>query len=475
MLAIRQARIMKARKLAFSSTFSEVRASTSSQTTASPARPWAARSASSAATEICESISSSEIEPLQRDVELAQVADDHAGVLAGDVAEDHVALRLLRRPRQEDEVRDRGGRLQQVEDVIAVVAGGDDPQVDHCGPGYPRGTPVGSRACSPTTTCTCVRTRTTPRRSATSPRPTSIATWRRPRPPGSGRSAARSTSTASPTRSRSVGEPPLVAALGHRRPRRLLRVRRRLAAAAGDRVRLRPRGRGPHRLAARGAPLRLRGRLGPLHRRPRPGHRGVRRLGGAKGTRTRSGAATSRRSRRAPAADCSTSSPTPTWSSTGGTPGRGRGATRASTTSQAVEAIAESGIAVEVSTAGLRKPVAEIYPAPAFAEMCVEAGAVFALSSDAHTPGGGRLRLRAGRRLPRGAGGGGDLGLRGPRAAARAARPGERGGGQVSPVGVGYDSHRFAEGRPLLPRRGRDRPPARAWPGTPTPTSSCTP
>jgi histidinol-phosphatase (PHP family) len=52
----------------------------------------------------------------------------------------------------------------------------------------------------------------------------------------------------------------------------------------------------------------------------------------------------------------------------------------------AVEAIAESGIAVEISTAGLRKPVGEIYPAPAFAEMCVEAGAAFALSSDAHAP-----------------------------------------------------------------------------------------
>jgi histidinol-phosphatase (PHP family) len=50
----------------------------------------------------------------------------------------------------------------------------------------------------------------------------------------------------------------------------------------------------------------------------------------------------------------------------------------------AVEAIAESGVAVEVSTAGLRKPVREIYPAPAFATMCVEAGAAFALSSDAH-------------------------------------------------------------------------------------------
>lgn len=52
----------------------------------------------------------------------------------------------------------------------------------------------------------------------------------------------------------------------------------------------------------------------------------------------------------------------------------------------AVEAIAESGIAVEVSTAGLRKPVGEIYPAPAFAAMCVDAGVPFALSSDAHLP-----------------------------------------------------------------------------------------
>jgi histidinol-phosphatase (PHP family) len=51
-----------------------------------------------------------------------------------------------------------------------------------------------------------------------------------------------------------------------------------------------------------------------------------------------------------------------------------------------VEAISESGIAVEVSTAGLRKPVGEIYPARALAEMCVEVGAEFALSSDAHAP-----------------------------------------------------------------------------------------
>jgi histidinol-phosphatase (PHP family) len=52
----------------------------------------------------------------------------------------------------------------------------------------------------------------------------------------------------------------------------------------------------------------------------------------------------------------------------------------------AIEGIAESGIAVEVSTAGLRKRAQEIYPAPAFLEMCLEVGAPVALSSDAHRP-----------------------------------------------------------------------------------------
>jgi histidinol-phosphatase (PHP family) len=52
----------------------------------------------------------------------------------------------------------------------------------------------------------------------------------------------------------------------------------------------------------------------------------------------------------------------------------------------ALEAIAETGIAVEVSTAGLRKPVGEIYPAPTFLAGAVEAGAPVALSSDAHVP-----------------------------------------------------------------------------------------
>jgi histidinol-phosphatase (PHP family) len=52
----------------------------------------------------------------------------------------------------------------------------------------------------------------------------------------------------------------------------------------------------------------------------------------------------------------------------------------------AMDGIAESGVAIEVSTAGLRKRAKELYPAPAFLEMCLEAGAPIALSSDAHRP-----------------------------------------------------------------------------------------
>jgi histidinol-phosphatase (PHP family) len=52
----------------------------------------------------------------------------------------------------------------------------------------------------------------------------------------------------------------------------------------------------------------------------------------------------------------------------------------------AIEGIVESGIAVELSTAGLRKRAREFYPAPAFLEMCLDAGAPVALSSDAHRP-----------------------------------------------------------------------------------------
>ncbi len=52
----------------------------------------------------------------------------------------------------------------------------------------------------------------------------------------------------------------------------------------------------------------------------------------------------------------------------------------------AVEAFAETGVAVEFSTAGWRKPAGEQYPALPFLEMLVDAGCPLALSSDAHVP-----------------------------------------------------------------------------------------
>lgn len=52
----------------------------------------------------------------------------------------------------------------------------------------------------------------------------------------------------------------------------------------------------------------------------------------------------------------------------------------------AMDGIAETRIAIEVSTAGLRKPVGELYPAPALLTLCIEAGCPIALSSDAHLP-----------------------------------------------------------------------------------------
>ena len=52
----------------------------------------------------------------------------------------------------------------------------------------------------------------------------------------------------------------------------------------------------------------------------------------------------------------------------------------------AVEAMLDAGVAMELSTAGLRKPVGELYPAPALLAMAVDAGVPIALSSDAHVP-----------------------------------------------------------------------------------------
>ena len=53
---------------------------------------------------------------------------------------------------------------------------------------------------------------------------------------------------------------------------------------------------------------------------------------------------------------------------------------------QIADAIAESGVAVEVSTAGLRKPVSELYPHPDFLAACRERDVPVTTGSDAHSP-----------------------------------------------------------------------------------------
>jgi histidinol-phosphatase (PHP family) len=52
----------------------------------------------------------------------------------------------------------------------------------------------------------------------------------------------------------------------------------------------------------------------------------------------------------------------------------------------AIEGIERSDVAIEVSTAGLRKPVGEIYPSRELLDMCLAAGKPVSLSSDAHEP-----------------------------------------------------------------------------------------
>lgn len=51
-----------------------------------------------------------------------------------------------------------------------------------------------------------------------------------------------------------------------------------------------------------------------------------------------------------------------------------------------IEAVAGAGVAVECSSAGLRKPVAELYPEPGLLRRFREAGVPVTLASDAHHP-----------------------------------------------------------------------------------------
>jgi histidinol-phosphatase (PHP family) len=52
----------------------------------------------------------------------------------------------------------------------------------------------------------------------------------------------------------------------------------------------------------------------------------------------------------------------------------------------AAEAITAAGACVEISTAGLRKPVGEMYPDPSLLAECVRRGVGVTLASDAHEP-----------------------------------------------------------------------------------------
>jgi histidinol-phosphatase (PHP family) len=54
---------------------------------------------------------------------------------------------------------------------------------------------------------------------------------------------------------------------------------------------------------------------------------------------------------------------------------------------EAAETIGAAGLAIEVSSAGLRRPVAEVYPAPSFLRRCRERGVNVTTASDAHHPG----------------------------------------------------------------------------------------
>jgi histidinol-phosphatase (PHP family) len=53
---------------------------------------------------------------------------------------------------------------------------------------------------------------------------------------------------------------------------------------------------------------------------------------------------------------------------------------------EAVAAAAHAGVAIEVSSAGLRKAVAEVYPGPALLGKLVNAGVPVVFSSDSHAP-----------------------------------------------------------------------------------------
>ena len=293
-------------------------------------------------------------------------------------------------------------------------------------------------------------------------RRTSSATSRRRARPGSRSSASPSTSTASPTRSRSgttrsgartraTTSPPTASSCARRR------------CGSGSRWTSSPG-------ARTGSPTLLDAHdfdyvVGSVHfvGDGAVDRRRLRRLGARSATPTASGAATSRRSPRRRARASSTSSPTPTWSRSGATARPLPERDPRFYYEPAIEAIAETGIAVEVSTAGLRKPVGELYPAAGVRRDVRRRRRRLRALLRRPRARARRLRVRARGRDDARAGASSEI-ASSSAASAAWSRSDER-------IGIGYDSHRFAAGPPAGPRRGRDRARRAGSRATPTPTS----
>ena len=418
--------------------FSEVLASTSSQTRRRrrPAAASSARSASEIRVDVLHRDRALVLDP-----ELLQVADDHAGVLPRDVAEDHVALGLLRGPFEVDQVADRRRRLQQVED--RPCGSGDDPEMDHAGSVDP--------SCSRTTTCTCEPTRLARRRRRSRTR-TSTATWPRRR----SRIAELGVSEHLYRFAESLAiwqhsywQDQAVDELGP------CRVRGRPRCDWGSR-RTTSGGGGPDRDAARRAWIRLRRRLRALPRRS--------------GRRRRSA-----RLVVLPDADSLWQSYFE-WQAELAAQGLfdivshpdlvkiwGEDRPRPERDPRFhyepfVEAVAESGSRSRSRPRGLRKPVGEIYPSRALAGDVRRGRGEFALSSDAHRIRWGSATSRRSSFSPTSAWTGSASSRDGSAASSRSASPtptrhrwrAGRGRGLMAlRVGTGYDSHRLADGESL--------------------------
>ena len=129
--AISAARTMNTRNVADSSTCSSVLASTSSHTTASAGAPLRVPLGPDG------DIGDRGVDLLQRDraavvdVERLEVGDDHAGVLARDVAHDHVAIRAGGGVREADHVADGVRGAQQLHRVVDAIPRRHDAHMEH--------------------------------------------------------------------------------------------------------------------------------------------------------------------------------------------------------------------------------------------------------------------------------------------------------------------------------------------------------